>query len=302
MFSDCGNDTTKVKCYAPDGQSNYLMIPTLVSTGADRVSQNSYVIRGYGDSDYVIGDENKTSNTNIVLSKMDLSHKLPVLTAIHQLVPNGALVELYVGLPIGSYYSEHRKDYVEFYAREKTMTLEINGEEKSFTITSVTAMPEAVGYVFNSPVGHLLGVVDIGYTTIDAAVFKDYSPVIETTFSLINGANAFKTQVKDELNNKLMLNIQPYQMDEILSRGLYGEKKEEAQKIIKQCQIDYLKRLVNEMLKHKWEVRTLPILFTGGGSILLKETIEEYETFIISDNPIFDNVDGFAEMGMILNE
>ena len=99
-----------------------------------------------------------------------------------------------------------------------------------------------------------------------------------------------------------MLNIQPYQMDEILSRGLYGEKKEEAQKIIKQCQIDYLKRLVNEMLKHKWEVRTLPILFTGGGSILLKETIEEYETFIISDNPIFDNVDGFAEMGMILNE
>ena len=155
---------------------------------------------------------------------------------------------------------------------------------------------------FNSPVGHLLGVVDIGYTTIDAAVFKDYSPVIETTFSLINGANAFKTQVKDELNNKLMLNIQPYQMDEILSRGLYGEKKEEAQKIIKQCQIDYLKRLVNEMLKHKWEVRTLPILFTGGGSILLKETIEEYETFIISDNPIFDNVDGFAEMGMILNE
>lgn len=302
IFADCGNDTTKIKCYSPNGEIQYVVIPTLVSFGDDKVCRDSYVIRNYNGSSYVIGDENKTSNSNIVLSKMDLSHKLPVLTAIHQCVSDNSLVELYVGLPIDSYYSEHRKDYVAFYEQEGTLTLDVNNVKKTFTLSKVIAMPEGVGHIFNSPVGHLIGVIDIGYTTIDGAVFKDCAPILETTFSLIDGANPFKTKVRDELNKGLMLNIQPYQMDEILACGLYGEKKDNAQKIIKRCQVEYLKKIVNEMLKHKWEIQSLPIVFTGGGSILLKETINEYETFIMSDNPIFDNLDGFGEMGMILSE
>ena len=91
-------------------------------------------------------------------------------------------------------------------------------------------------------------------------------------------------------------------MDEILSKGMYGSKHDDAQKIIKRCQIEYLKKIVNEMLKHAWEIQSLPIVFTGGGSILLKDIIEEYETFMVSDNPVFDNLDGFGEMGMILSE
>ena len=142
------------------------------------------------------------------------------------------------------------------------------------------------GYVFNSPVDSLVGVIDIGYTTIDGAVFKDCAPILDTVFSLVDGANPFKTKVRDELNKELLLNIQPYQMDEILSKGMYGAKHDEAQKIIECCQIQYLKKIVNEMLKHSWEIQSLPIVFTGGGSILLKDIIEEYETFMVSDNPI----------------
>ena len=250
-----------------------------------------------------MGDENKTVNTNILLSKMDLSHKLPVLVAIHQCVPDGAVVELFVGLPIHSYYNtDYRKEYVAFYQKEGTVTLTVNNVEKTFTIAKVTAMPESVGHVFNSPVDSLVGVIDIGYTTIDGAVFRDCAPILDTVFSLVDGANPFKTKVRDELNKELLLNIQPYQMDEILSKGMYGTKHDEAQKIIERCQIQYLKKIVNEMLKHSWEIQSLPIVFTGGGSILLKDIIEEYETFMVSDNPIYDNLDGFGEMGMILSE
>ena len=66
-------------------------------------------------------------------------------------------------------------------------------------------------------------------------------------------------------------------------------------------QKEYLKKIVNEMLKHGWEIQTLPIVFTGGGSLLLKDMIEQIDTFIVSDNCIFDNLDGFTEMEMILN-
>lgn len=303
VFADCGNSTTKVRCYLPNGETLHTIIPTLISTGEDRMYQGSYIIKDYEGSSYVVGDENKTVNTNILLSKMDLSHKLPVLVAIHQCVPDGATVELFVGLPIHSYYNtDYRKEYVAFYQKEKTVTLTVNNVEKTFTIAKVTAMPESVGHVFNNPVDSLIGVIDIGYTTIDGAVFRDCAPILDTVFSLVDGANPFKTKVRDELNKELLLNIQPYQMDEILSKGMYGSKHDDAQKIIKRCQIEYLKKIVNEMLKHAWEIQSLPIVFTGGGSILLKDIIEEYETFMVSDNPVFDNLDGFGEMGMILNE
>lgn len=303
VFSDCGNSTTKVRCYLPNGETLHMVIPTLISTGEDRMYQGSYIVKDYEGSSYVVGDENKTVNTNILLSKMDLSHKLPVLVAIHQCVPDGAVVELFVGLPIHSYYNtDYRKEYVAFYQKEKTLTLTVNNVEKTFTIAKVTAMPESVGHVFNNPVDSLIGVIDIGYTTIDGAVFRDCAPILDTVFSLVDGANPFKTKVRDELNKELLLNIQPYQMDEILSKGMYGSKHNDAQKIIKRCQIEYLKKIVNEMLKHAWEIQSLPIVFTGGGSILLKDIIEEYETFMVSDNPVFDNLDGFGEMGMILSE
>lgn len=303
VFADCGNSTTKVDCFLPNQDIIRAVIPTLVSKGEDRMYQGGYLIKDYGGENYVVGDENKTINTNICLSKMDISHKLPVLTAIHQSVPNGANIELYVGLPIHSYYNtDHRKEYVKYYEKENVVTLNVNNIEKTFTIEKVIAMPESVGHVFNFPVDSLVGVIDIGYTTIDGAVFKDCAPILETVFSLVDGANPFKTKVRDELNKQLLLNIQAYQMDEILTKGLYGAKSEQAEEVIHQCRVEYLKKIVNEMLKHSWEIQSLPIIFTGGGALLLKDVIEEYETFKVSDNPIYDNLDGFGEMGMILSE
>ena len=302
VFVDCGNSSTKAQCILPNGEIVRVIIPTLASKGSDKVGQVGYVIEDFEGESYVVGDENKTVNTNVMLSKMDLAHKLSTLTAIHQLVDNGAVVELSVGLPIHTYYNaEHRKEYIEFYSQHENLTLTINGIEKSFSLAKVKAKPESVGHVFNFPTEGLIGVIDIGYTTIDGAVFKDCSPLVDTVFSLIDGANPFKTVVRDSLNKELLLNIQPYQLDEILSKGLYGSKSQQADEIISKCKKEYLKKIVNEMLKHGWEIQTLPIVFTGGGSLLLKDMIEQIDTFIVSDNCIFDNLDGFTEMEMILN-
>ena len=302
VFVDCGNSSTKAQCILPNGEIVRVIIPTLASKGSDKVGQVGYVIEDFEGESYVVGDENKTVNTNVMLSKMDMTHKLSTLTAIHQLVDNGAVVELSVGLPIHTYYNaEHRKEYIEFYSQHENLTLTINGIEKSFSLAKVKAKPESVGHVFNFPTEGLIGVIDIGYTTIDGAVFKDCSPLVDTVFSLIDGANPFKTVVRDSLNKELLLNIQPYQLDEILSKGLYGSKSQQADEIISKCKKEYLKKIVNEMLKHGWEIQTLPIVFTGGGSLLLKDMIEQIDTFIVSDNCIFDNLDGFTEMEMILN-
>lgn len=302
VFVDCGNSTTKALCLLPNGNQVKIVIPTLVSKGDSRMYQGGYIVTDYNGENYVVGDENKTVNTNVLLSKMDSKHKLTTLVAIHQIVSNNATIELYVGLPIHSFYnSEYRKEYIKFY-NEGIVSLTVNKTRKTFTIAKVVALPESVGHVFNYPTDSLMGVIDIGYTTIDGAVFKDCSPILDTVFSLVDGANPFKTMVRDQLNKELLLNIQPYQLDEILTKGMFGSKREKAHVIIQQCKKQYLRKIVNEMLKHSWEIQTLPIVFTGGGSILLKEMIEEFETFRVSENCIYDNLDGFAEMGMILND
>lgn len=303
IFVDNGNSVTKADCTLPNGETIRMEIPTLISKGEDKMSQDSYRIEDYLGDTYIVGDENKSVNVNINLSKMDLAHKLPTLVAIHQMVSDNAHVELYIGLPIQTFYNTtYRKECIEFYKKDKECTLTINNIKKSFTIDKVVALPESVGYVFNFPTDSLVGVIDIGYTTIDGAVYKDYAPILETVFSLVDGTNPFKTKVRDELNKELLLNIQPYQLDEILQKGLFGDLKEKADKIIYRCKMEYLKRIVNEMLKHSWEVQSLPIVFSGGGAILFKDIIEEYDTFQVSPNPLYDNLDGFKEMEVLLNE
>ena len=47
VFADCGNSTTKVRCYLPNGETLHTVIPTLISTGEDRMYQGSYIIRDY---------------------------------------------------------------------------------------------------------------------------------------------------------------------------------------------------------------------------------------------------------------
>lgn len=301
---DCGNYTTKANYYDSDftkGEGG-VTIFTLASNGRDRINQNAYIVK-YKGEDYVVGDVNKTANVNIHTSKMDLTHKLATLVAIHSLVPNGAEVELFVGMPIQSFYNvEHRNEYVNYYLQEGEVELVVNNVKKTFTIAKVVALPESVGYVFNYPSDSLIGVVDIGYTTVDASVFHECSPIKDTVFSLVEGANSFVTQARDSLLKELLVNYPEWQMNEILTKGVIGDKAQKVKEVVYNCKIDYLRKLANQMVKHGWEIDSLPIIFTGGGSILLAEVINDFETFTLSENPIYDNLDGFVEMGMILNE
>ena len=46
----------------------------------------------------------------------------------------------------------------------------------------------------------------------------------------------------------------------------------------------------------------MKIVFTGGCSLILKDVIEEYEDFFVSENCLYDNLKGFKEMGVLLDE
>lgn len=296
IYVDMGNFTTIARC-----ENGEITIPTLLRESTDRVYQGAFIIDEYQGLPYVVGDLNASKNVNINLSKMDLPHKLTMLTAVHQLVENKQHINLYIGMPIKSYYNiPHREEYCEF-MNDEEVTLTINNETKTFYIDSITALPESVGYIFLNPSDQPIGVIDIGHTTIDAGVFKNGMPIMESIFTENKGADKLKTQVKSELNNKLLLNIQDYQIDDIIDHGMYGKHHDAADEIINQCYRQYMSDIVHMMVKHDWEIDSLPVVWTGGGANIIKNVVNQVDTFIASDNACYDNIDGFQELGVLVH-
>lgn len=298
IYIDAGNSITRASCIQPDGTRKQIDIPTLAIKSNDKINQKGYLIKDFEGSDYIVGDENQSINTNIKLSKMDIPHKLTILTAIYQLTPAGASVDVYVGMPIQPFFNEtHKNEYLKFLFPSKSIKFSINNESKTLNFRNARAFPESIGYVYRKNISHMIAFVDIGYTTIDCAIFVDYAPIKESIFTIIDGANPFKIRVRDILNKELLLNIQMYQMDDILQNGLFGLHHDKAEEIIYNCKIEYLQKILNEMIKHNYEIETLPVVFGGGGSILLTDIVNEFETFSVTDEPLLDNLYGFEEMG-----
>lgn len=287
---DVGNYTTVAKC-----GENCSVIRTLLNYGKKRINRNAYLVK-YNNIDYVVGDSNANIVNEIKLNKMDETHLITLLTAVCQVVSNGSEVELFIGMPISSYYNdEYRSTYEKFMAVGEVKMI-VDGIEKRFSITKVTALPESIGYIYNNPSDKLIGVIDIGEFTVDGGVFKEGMPIRETIFTTLDGANKLKTEIRDTLNQTLIRNIQYYAIDEIIKDGLGGSDSERAKEIVNSVLKDYLKSIIGSMISHHWEYDTMPIVFTGGGSLILKNIIPMIENFKISDNPTFDNVDGFEEM------
>lgn len=298
IYADCGNDTTMI---LKNNEEHPLVIPTLLSKATSKMYYGAYLVR-YEGEDYVIGDTNQTVNTNTNYSKMDLTHKLTLWTAIHQAIDCDTVIEtLYVGMPIGTYYNrDYREEYKKFY--KEGVSIAVNGVMKKFYVKNVIVLPESVGWIFTNQHDGLIGIVDIGHTTVDASVYQDCSPLLGTEFSSVHGASYFKTKLRDELNNRLLMNIQPYQIDEIIKKGLYGSRHDEAKEITNEVKTAFLRKIVIQMVEHGWELGSMKIVFTGGCSLILKDVIEEYEDFVVSENCLYDNLKGFKEMGVLLDE
>lgn len=296
VYSDVGNFEVKTKC-----KDNYSVIRTLLTEGVEKMNPYAHVVE-YNNSNYIVGDSNAVTITDIKLSKMDEIHRLSLFTTIHQVVPDNAEVDLYIGMPIMSYYNdEHRNKYEDFMKVNK-VDIKVGDIRKKFTISNVTALPEGIGYMFNNATAKITGIIDIGHFTIDGGVFKDGMPILDSIFTNLNGANKLKLNLQEALNQKLIRNIPLYQIDEIIENGLYGADHDRSVEIIEEVFEDYLRMIIGEMINHGWEFDTIPIIFTGGGSIIMKNVINRIENFMVSENPILDNVDGFEQLEVMADE
>ena len=107
--------------------------------------------------------------------------------------------------------------------------------------------------------------------------------------------------MKRAINNKFGTNYQNYQIDDLIKFGAINDDKGLISEEIKKVTRSFFLSVLREARARNWMIEGLPIIVTGGGSCYFIEVINEFlHEVTISENSVWDNVDGFAEIGGII--
>lgn len=177
-----------------------------------------------------------------------------------------------------------------------------NGKNKEIYIDSVTVYPETImAYIANNPSSFKrpVLVIDVGGLTTNVAYIKNGVYSKDTIISFANGMYHIEDAVCDYLNDEYWnLDLDSSKMFEFLQHGIYiGDGKENIIETKKEG-IDnifsgFVDNIYRKIAIKKWSPDMCDILVTGGGGKALFEVIKkQYPHAKLSNDPIFDNLNG----------
>lgn len=292
-----------------------------------KTKESHSLMPGYGEvvtineKSYVLGLED--GDIDVKPTKEEDIHKYFTYFSISKLVPNGEEIKLVIGCPVEHWKSpDMRKTYEAFMlnipkgevydpSKKYKLSFQVEGENYEYTVTKITAMPEASGYLFKhleQMEKKIVAIIDIGGLNVNGTLFRGDSPLLDSWFTTKQGGNTFTERLFKELNAHPLLKngIMRELMDEIVEQGFveingYPEAKEMSQKLITEFKQQFVEEIKEEMYKKEWSPALLTFVFIGGGSLLFTEEIQNTPEFgwssgrlTISDNAQWDNVEGWG--------
>ena len=215
---------------------------------------------------------------------------------------SGAIgVELAVGLP-PSHYSKLKEGFENyFYKYGKHLVFKYNDREVVIEINDVRVYPQAYSAIAQNPSLKLQAkriiIVDIGGYTTDVVGFLDGRLNPDLCFSLENGIIILCNNIKREASAIFEERFEEDDIrDAIVGNRVFLPAKQV--EFIKQKAEEHATSLLNQLREYQIDLRSTRGVFVGGGSILLKEYIQDND-FV--REPIFiENVScnaiGYAQM------
>lgn len=299
---DSGKYATKAITKNEYGTKKLIFRTKMDPTNEDTTTlRDSYIVT-YKGKRYLIGNEAETIDFD--KSKAKEIHKIATYTAISQLINSGDQVTLVAGCPLSIFNNvEDRKAYQNFMFDKGDIAITINKNTKHFTIDKIIICPEGSGIIYKNPMkfkNELVAIIDIGGLNTNCCIYNKLNPVRSSCFTTNLGANIMRNELKQKLNSSFAdINIQDIQMEDILRKGFIKSHKEESKIIIQEYIRNHVKGILKECIKKGWDIKNLDFVFVGGGSLLFKEEIlKEIPDAYISENGVFDNVEGFLEVGL----
>lgn len=295
---DSGKYATKAIAKGPTGRAERLIFRTKMDETNERATSatDSFVV-SYKGHNLMIGKQAET--VDYEKDKAKFLHKVSIFTAISQLVEDGTTVKIAVGCPMDLFNNvEERKFFRDFLLEDKEVNMMVNGKPHSFFLKDAQIFPESAGIVlrrYEDYKDRLVGVIDIGGLNINGSVYDRGDILKSTCFTTNMGANVMLNDLRLHLNQEFKSNIQDWQMESVIQDGFIRKDKEKSAAVLNSYLKKHINDIMTEALKRNWDVDNMEIIFTGGGSMLLKDQIKEVFTEAeISRNAVWDNVEGFG--------
>ncbi len=186
-------------------------------------------------------------------------------------------VQLAVGLPPAHYGAQYQAFTCYFSGRE-VVNFTYRGKPYAIYIDDVACYPQsfaaAVTILDDLTNVPLALVVDVGGMTADYLRLKKGEGDLTVCDSMENGVIMFYNKVISKVRAEQDLLLTEGEIDAILA----GEKlqgMENVVPVVERCAKEFVSDLLSALRERQLELRSGPVVFVGGGSILLRRQIED---------------------------
>ena len=281
--------------------------PSQVVKGSTKKLDESVHIVNLNGEIFQVGDESAALTKDQIdnLDKKTVESKVCAYTAIALMmqsagIRNGAEFKLLINVPLSIFKeSDQRKEYVKFYEGE--VSINVDGQNYFFEISTVTPLFEAIGYVLlqgKTLQGDDTLLFDWGGLNLTYCLIDDkLRPVVAKSDSLMKGSHTILNNIFLELQGRGVSNLDLTDIKRIIQRRKTTTT--EIKALIDKIAYREISQIFNQLATRQnlWGDK---VRFTGGTSLLFEDYIKEYfkdhRDFEISSNCVYDNAVGFLKV------
>lgn len=236
------------------------------------------------NTSYIVGNSAEEIDINIDKTNSNL-HLLTTLTALGLLGSDS--YKLIANVPL-NYYSKINKQKLEdHFKSQKNISFLLNNQPKNISIIDCVVFPQCLSVLYaNNVKSSIVAIADIGGLTCQGLICENTNPIQSSIFTENLGTLILMNKIKQTLNKEFNLNLQNYQLEDIIKNGI--PNKPEVKSLIDSCCKSHFQQIIQTMKLAGWDINSLHILMTGGGSLLLEKYIK-LPNYSMSVNPVNDN-------------
>lgn len=273
---DPGKHTTKA--LNKKGDLVYFRTKLSDNTQEYEVRGNSYDVE-FENYRYIVGEQAEEQSFDV--SKTNMLHKLVTYVAISRLVENNSSINLVINCPVSIYkYKPKRDEYKNYIYNNGAFDITIDGADFHYEIEDVLVLPEDYGVVYKHPLlfkDKRVALVGLGGLNMNFMIIDNLIPEISTMFTVDHGGNELETNITNELNSLLALNISHKEAPYIIeNRGIKirGRIDRDSTQVVEGAIIDFIDTVIQEIKKNGHNPDILDIVFVGGTSEIIQSQIE----------------------------
>ncbi|WP_252225790.1 ParM/StbA family protein [Clostridium sp. ZBS2] len=312
---DSGKDSTKV-CY----KNEFGLQKQIFRTKVQEVNNLGVDVKGktfkvkFEDKNYLVGDMISENKLSFELNKASIQHKICIYLAIARIVKetNTHEVKIAIGAPLTVYKNERLKnEYKDYIKGNGLINIIVNDELINFNIEEILILPESIGPIYNEMNQYRnekVTIIDIGGLNSNICQFNNLIPNVASMLVANKGGNILKSKIADTLSEQYGIIIYKEDVDSIIRDGILyiqGKTQQNSKILIKKLMEAHLEDIINFCKQNELDILNVngKIVFSGGGSLLLKEIIQEkYSYAKIATDAQFNNVQAFYKVLSIKNE